>query len=204
MSHEDKFVRPGHKSEHHSKYKLLTWATASTFEAKCHMLLQNSGLPFLKGYEGGRVDCGMLATEEIQLGKDYSQQLFDTVPAHGKKNCLLALDFKTTNAKLRPADEGGLYFHSFYVTKDEAICSAFIVQNPEAPELVALIPTDYLTSNTHQEHGDHTHYGRDVPLTGRAIELFPLEWSPFVLPFVLLPKALASLRGFCAESRQLW
>lgn len=167
----------------------------------------HSCLPFfLSGAEKACVDCGLWHGGECSgFPSDYSERLFRTVLDRQDESNLIALDMKTITARLASTHKGGLYHFSFRRSKEQKCCTAFIVHNPLAPHLVAVIPRSYLEVRPLETAaGDRAYYGRDIPMTGAVQEYFPLEWAPFVMAIRSLPGALRSLHDFASGLSRFW
>jgi hypothetical protein len=183
----------------------LTAATASAWEARCAWLLESELPNFVLGSEGSSVDCGLLVTDETLPMMKVTDRLSAARKEYGENALAVLLDFKTVNPNLASRFKGGLYYYRFNISPKQRLCAAFIVQNPAAPHLVALMPQYHVDRCSRGLKTGHTAcYGREAPLSGRHVEPFPMEWSPFVMPLHFLPEALRLLYAFCRGLRQFW
>lgn len=181
----------------------LRTAVAFQFEGACLKWLHSCRPYFLAASEKAPVDCGLWVNENDAQPDDYTARLFHTVHNNSSLLELVALDAKTIVEVICSSWKGGLYHHAFTEGSQQDKCAAFIVQNPARPDLIALVPAQYVNTVSLSDVHDR-HYGRDIPLTGAPIEPFPLEWSPFIMPVALLPKALDSLLLFASGHSDTW
>lgn len=175
------------------------------FECTCLRWL-HTRLPYLlTGAEKALVDCGLCVDDSLQLPTDYSARLFETVFKNEDVKGMIPLDCKTVEEIISPVYKGGLYYHAIHTTLTQQNCAAFLVFNPRAQQLIAVLPLSYLNhAKSSPALSEVRYHGREIPLTGAPIEPFPLEWSPFVMPIELLPNALDSLHQWCCGSSVTW
>ena len=178
-------------------------AVAFTFEGASLKWLHSKLRFFVAGSEKAVVDCGLWIRESVERPPDYSTALFETVISNQERYELAALDCKTIMVWRMSSWKGGQYCFGFETTEGQEACAAFIVFSPAAPNIIALIPAEYLHRATKSQNLRKA-YGREIPMTGAPIEPFPLEWCPFVMPAEDLLQALTLLRVFCLGRSSTW
>jgi hypothetical protein len=185
--------------------KALRYAAAIAWKARCACLLDSELPNFVLGSEGSSADCGLLITDGTLPTMKVTDRLSAARKKYGENTLAVLLDFKTINPSSCSSFKGGLYFYSFGIAPKQRLCAAFIIQNPAAPHLVALLPQYYVERCSRSLKTGHAIcYGRETHLSHREVEPFPMEWSPFVMPLHVLPEALQLLYAFYRGSRQVW
>lgn len=151
---------------------------------------------FVLGLEQASVDCGLVAPSDAPSNVEVTERVFDFMGRGGKKS-LLPLDIKQINPILSLRSTGGLYAYAIGYSEQQRKVVAFIAQNPQDESLVAVIPHQYLDPTWPKAiTGDSRYVSLDIPITDGTLDLFPPEWSLFVLPLTQLHVALASLDEF--------
>lgn len=197
--------RASHRSVKDITLKTLAHAAAVAWEARCAWLLESELPNFVLGSEGSSADCGLLVADGTLPTIKVTDRLSAARKEYGENALAILLDFKTINPTSCSSLKGGLYFYSFCITPKQRPCAAFIIQNPAAPHLVALLPQHYVERCSRSlKTGRRTCYGRETHLSRREVEPFPMEWSPFIMPLHVLPEALRLLYAFYQGSRQSW
>jgi hypothetical protein len=183
----------------------LTEATASAWEARCAWLLKPELPNFILGSEGSSADCGLLFTDETLPPMKVTDRLSAVRKEYGENALAILLDFKMITPSLSATFKGGLYYYRFHVSPKQKLCAAFIVQNPAAPHLVALIPQSYIERCSRSRQTGHAAcYGREGPSVWPAGRAIPHGMDPLVMPVHFLPEALRLLHAFCRGRRQFW
>jgi len=197
--------RASHRSVKDTTLRMLRYAAAIAWEARCAWLLESELSSFVLGSEGSSVDCGLLITDGTLPTMKVTDRLSAARKEYGENTLAILLDFKTINPNSCPSFKGGLYFYSIAITPKQRLCAAFIVQNPAAPHLVALLPQYYVERCSRSlKTGRTICHSSETHLSRREVEPFPMEWSPFVMPLHVLPEALQLLYAFYRGSRQAW
>ena len=197
--------RASHRSVKDTTLRMLRYAAAIAWEARCAWLLESELPSFVLGSEGSSADCGLLIMDGTLPTMKVTDRLSAARKEYGENTLAILLDFKTINPNSCPSFKGGLYFYSIAITPKQRLCAAFIVQNPAAPHLVALLPQYYVERCSRSlKTGRTICHSSETHLSRREVEPFPMEWSPFVMPLHVLPEALQLLYAFYRGSRQAW
>lgn len=155
-----------------------------------------SELPnFILASEGASADCGLLVTDGTLPAIKVTDRISAVTEQYGEKARAIILDFKTINLYPSRSRNGGTCYYKICIQpRQKQVCAALIIQNPAAPLSVAVLPYHYIE----QRHGNLgtgkiSYLSREGPLSGRQVEPFPTEWSPFIMPLYFLPEALRLL-----------
>jgi hypothetical protein len=160
---------------------------------------------FILGSEGSSADCGLLFMDETLPPTKVTDRLSAVREKYGEKVWTILLDFKMIVPNLSATWKGGLYYYRLNIQPKQTLCAAFIVQNPAAPHLVALIPRSYVEGCLRGRRTSYTAcYSREAPLSGQQVEPFPMEWTPFIMPVHFLSEALRLLHTFCRGRKRFW
>jgi hypothetical protein len=153
--------------------------------------------------EQASVDCGLLETKGALDNIELPERIFAIDGAADPDIRFLPLDVKQLNANSSAIHIAGYFAFAIQYRQDQRSCPAFIVQNPAAPDLVAIIPHQYMDRRWPQPSKTFRYCSLDVPITSQPICLFPPEWSPLVFPIEYTSQALDSLWQF-AHGKGPW
>jgi hypothetical protein len=185
--------------------KLESWvvsATGTRVQAEVAWRIAPKVPHFIVAAEKATFDCGLLLTEKIMTCPP-TERVFE-IAADSKlkgKSVVIPLDVKHIGPVLCRTIYGGYYDYRITCQQSQRETVAFIVKNPAADDLAAVIPHWYLDRTWPKAHDTKTKsrpwYGSlDIPIIGDSFEPFPPEWGPFVLPETYLPQAMESLTQF--------
>lgn len=157
-------------------------------------------LPFFAhATEVADMDCGLIHTERVKWSLNEDERYFSDIPQQKDVEALTSLDYKVIAPYLEGSYKGGQYHHAFAASTAQAThATAFIVASALAPDYLALIPRWCLDPESKKAHvKEPSYYGPEIALTASAIEPFPPNWSPHIMPCArYLQMALRSLRDF--------
>lgn len=178
----------------------------SFMEARLVWQLEPQVQNFVYGQEGASCDCGLVidGASGPSLINNSSNRLTDAVRLCGDEAKVALLDFKTCSPVADKSYKGSWCFYEVCVRQTQRdACTAFIIQNPAAPHLVALVPQCYLARNKPPGR-KYVYQSAVLPLFDEEQEHFPMSFAPFVMPVVFLPQALQSLDLFCRIPGVKW
>ncbi|KIW14396.1 hypothetical protein PV08_07178 [Exophiala spinifera] len=172
---------------------------AAKVEAECARAVERSLPNFIMSMEKASVDCGLLVDGAIS-NSDLAERVIEANRVYGGTKKLIPLDIKHIRPTLsRSSTAGGYYNYRIHCMPMQKVVPAFIVQNPIAPEYVAVIPHWYLDRDWPPRSKPtkfHTYHSLDIALVGPYYTAFPPEWVPFVMPLDRLHDALQSLQNY--------
>jgi hypothetical protein len=186
------------------KKQLRNIVVPHIWEARCAWLLESAQTNWVTAAEGAPVDGGLLIskTADAVMHKDPFQRLLTAIDHPGNSD-LVPLDMKTITPIKSAAFRGDWYYYYLYIRATQRSCFAFLVQNPLAPDLVALIPQSFLDRGRASD-GTYLVQTMEMSRRGEFVEYFPMTWGPFVVPTSMLARAVQSLQQYILHESEEW
>lgn len=161
-------------------------------EGRLGYLLTTPDSNFVLGAEQARCDAGILIHDEASLPESPTERLFHVLDHYADQKMLLPIEIKTPAVRLSSDWKGVMYYYSSGLRYTQSICSLVIVQNPAAPQLIAICPRSWFRTQR-KDGGNASVEWPDSPLTGTSIEPLPMAIAPAIMP---TPFANESLKAF--------
>lgn len=167
---------------------------------------------FISGNEGAICDAALVVDGENNTQLEDTLSYFDStdrllyvLQRFKKKRVFLPIDFKSINPHHDHWRRGACYNYAVGASsgQEQSDCALFLISNPAAPHLIAVVPRDFL-DRVNEDRNGKTRYWRSMPVSGGKIEPFPMEISPLVIPIEFLAEALREYIAFYHHPERGW